>query len=139
MKMFEKKSLIKFSPLLFIAIILVIASFTNPTLFKKENGQKVSTRKVTASESAGQNISTTTASNSADIKINDNVKGTGTQSGTCTVTKNGVTTTVPAGSVNVNEKSSGDINVKVNCNTTSNSSSQTSVKNDVNIKVNSGN
>lgn len=139
MKTFDKKSLIKFSPLLLISVFFIVLAFVNPPLFKNENGQKISTSKISASQSAGQNVSTSPANNSADIKINDNVKGAGNQSGTCTVTKNGVTTTVPVGSVNVNEKSSGDINVKVDCKSQTNSSNQTSINNNVDVKVNSGN
>lgn len=56
-------------------------------------------------------------------------------SGTCKVTKNGVTTVVPSDQITVNESSSGDINLKVDCNSGSKSSSGTS-KNTTSIKTN---
>lgn len=142
MKTFDKKSLIRFSPLLIVSILFIVLAFVNPPLFKSENSEKLSTKKVVENKSPEINIATeSSGDNSVKVNIDNSntTSNTNSQTGTCTVTKNGKTQTVPAGSVNINEKSSGDINVKVDCNSSSSTSNQTSIKNDVNVKVNTSN
>jgi hypothetical protein len=138
MKTFDKKSLLKFSPLLIVSILFIVLAFVNPPLFKSENDKKIITEKIAANNSPEVKIAT--GSNSVNVNVDNstNIKGKDTQ-GTCTVTKNGKTETVPAGSVNVNEKSTEDIDVKVNCDSSSSTSNQTSIKNDVNVQVNTSN
>lgn len=85
---------------------------------------------------------------SAEVKINTQVPSNQTQTsstpGTCKVTRNGVTETVPADQVKVNEKSSGDITVKIECDnssssSTANGSSKTSIKNSIDLNVSTSN
>ncbi len=139
MKTFDKKSLIRFSPLLIVSILFIVLAFVNPPLFKSQNDKKITTEKIAAKNSPEVKVATgSSGNNSVNVNVDNstNVNGEDSQ-GTCTVTKNGKTQTVPAGSVNINEKSGGDINVKVDCNTSSNSSNNTSVNNNINIETNS--
>lgn len=140
MRIFDRLSLIKFSPLLIVAIIFFVLAFINPPIFKGESSEKVETTKIATESSPEIKVSTGSASNSVNVNVGDSQTVNGKDSsGTCTVTKNGKTEVVPADSVNVNEKSSGDINVKVDCNNSTNTSNQSSVKNNVNVKVNTSN
>lgn len=142
MKTFERSSLVKFSPLLVLAIVFFVLALLNPPLFKGENSEKLSTKKVVENKSPEINIATeSSGDNSVKVNIDNSntTSKTNSQTGTCTVTKNGKTEIVPAGSVNINEKSSGDINVKVDCNSSSSTSNQTSIKNNVDVKVNTSN
>lgn len=135
-----------------LAVIFVaflgLLTFGSSYLVKNSNETKTPDVKTSTKPAENSPTNPTTkisdGTNSVKVDIDNSTKinqnnSTSTSNGTCTITKNGVTTTLPADQVNINEKSSGDINVKVDCNTVSNSSKQSSVKNDVNVKVNTSN
>jgi len=137
--------LLKYSPLLIALFFLSLLAVSAP-LFLSEDKAKSSV-KTTEINSNNTKATTEVGDNSVKVNIDNSVKGTSdisNQSGTCSVTRNGVTEIVPADKVNVNENGSGDLNVKVVCDNSSsstngNSSNKTSIKNNVNVHVNSSN
>lgn len=136
---FDKKSLIRFSPLLALSFLLISLSIINPPIFQGDSSKKTPKITKVSANNKELEVSTDSAASSVKIETNDSVKNSGTQEGVCTVTKNGKTETVPSDSVKVDEKSSGDINVKVDCKTKSNSTNNTSINNNVDVQVNSSN
>jgi hypothetical protein len=123
--------------LFFLSLIVV----TSPIYLSEEKTlpEKDSVSKNQVEDSSGKN----------DVKVNldNSVKGASddpTESNTCQVTRNGVTETVPADQVSINESGSGDISVKVECDNSSssingNGPNKTSIKNDIKVRVNSSN
>lgn len=68
----------------------------------------------------------------------------GQQTGTCKITKNGVTSIVPADEVKVYERSAGDVNVKIECqgsqsNNNGSSTNKSDIKTDIKIETNTSN
>ena len=119
-----------------IALVLFLAATISVQLFKN------------ASEKKSPIPIEKTATSSIKLKVNDPITPPTQEpkqtSGTCTVTKNGVTTIVPSDQVNINENSSADVNVKVDCKSTSSNSSSSysnssSVNTNINIQSNTSN
>ncbi len=114
----------------FLLIIFFTAVFSN-YLIKNDSVTKPTVEKTKVEDSSSGNVNVEKSNNSANVEVNNKVKSEQTSqstNGTCKVTRNGVVTIVPANQVNVNEKSSGDINVKVECDS-----------NDIDVKVNTSN
>ncbi len=143
-KFINSSVLLKSLPVILITGLFLL--FTIPSPLRVSDDNKTQTPKVSVrtQDTATPSATIQQGENSVKVNINSNsavntpppTNSTSSNS-TCTVTKNGVTTTVPAGSVNVDEKSSGDVNVKVDCNNNVSSSSNYTVENKINIKANS--
>ncbi|HEY4695109.1 MAG TPA: hypothetical protein VIH52_04085, partial [Candidatus Nanoarchaeia archaeon] len=126
--MLDSKVFLKSFPILFIFGFLLLLTIPNPLLVN----EKSSTKEPEVTEEAADKDEN--GENSVKVDVNKSVQGETDQSstgvGTCTVTKNGVTEVVPADQVTIDEKSSGDINIKVDCeNSSSSSSNKTSIEN----------
>ncbi len=99
------------------------------------------------SNTKSEGVTVEEGESSAKVKLENEVnsgKNNGGAVGTCTITKNGVTTVVPSNEVNINEHSKGDISVKVDCDNTysssnGSSSNKATIKNDVKIDVSTSN
>ncbi len=146
----EKFKAHKFLLVTLILLVLFGALAVSNYLIKGES--KTETKSETTSEkveetSDSANVSVEEGNNSAKVKLENEVNSGENNSGaigTCTVTKNGVTTVVPANEVNINEHSKGDISVKVDCDNTysssnGSSSNKATIKNDVKIDVSTSN
>jgi hypothetical protein len=136
---------------IFIAILLLVfstivgsqqliknAEQTKPVV-KESSVESAESNEVTAEIKEGEAKAEVKVNNESGVNSNQNGQGS---TGTCKVTRNGVTEIVPADQVNVNEKSSGDITVKVECDSTLNqsngsSSNNTSIKNKIDVNVSS--
>nr|QBM01647.1 hypothetical protein [uncultured archaeon] len=134
--MLDSKVFLKSFPILFIFGFLLLLTIPNPLLVN----EKSSTKEPEVTEEAADKDEN--GENSVKVDMNNSVQGEvdhpSSGSGTCTVTKNGVTEVVPADQVTIDEKSSGDINIKVDCeNSSSSSSNKTSIENKIDIKAES--
>ena len=147
MRFIKREYLLKYSPLLVSLFFLSVIVVSSPAYLSEEKTTGVikTNEKNTQTQDSPQESK---PDNSVKVNIDNSVKGTiddnTNQPGTCKVTRNGVTEIVPADKVDVNENGSGDINVKVECDNSStttngNSLNKTSIKNDINVKVNSSN
>jgi len=150
----SKGFLLKSFPIFIILGFLLLLTVRNPLLVKGEN--QIQLKPTTSSE---EHSNTNQGENSVKVKVNDSVQGvtsntttstdsnsnsestTTNDNGTCTVTKNGVTETMPADKVDVVAHGTGDQKVDVKCdnNYSSSSNNTTSIKNNVHIDVNSSN
>ncbi len=144
MRFLNRDLILKYSPLLVSLFFLSLIIISAPLYLAD---QKTSS-KVNVRTEKGSNQPQPITENSNEGNSKSSVKAATdtntTPNGTCKVTKNGVTQIVPAGQVNVTEKSSGDISVKVECNNSTSSadgssSNKTSIKNSINVNVNSSN
>ena len=145
MRFIKREYLLKYNPLLISLFFLSAIVVSAPLYLSKETISEIGK----TSEKSTQTQSPTEKSksdNSVKVNIDNSVKGTTddntNQPGTCKVTRNGVTEIVPADKVDINENSSGDINVKAECDNSSsttngNGSNKTSIKNSIQIEANS--
>lgn len=125
--------------LIMVALIFA-ASAAASQLYQNSNANKVQVSVNKENNTQEDRSNQTAATSSAEPKNEDsNSNSSSNNSGTCQVTKNGVTEIVPADQVNVNETGSGDISVKVVCDNKVESNSSTKVENKVNVKVNTSN
>ncbi len=137
-----------------LVLFLLLAGLTSTELIKNESTSKdkKAEKPATSSENGQVNSQVTTGNSSAEVKVENktepqppsNSQSNSSNPGTCKVTKNGVTTTVPADEVNINETGPGDKNIKVECDnkqstSTNNGSNQSSIENKVKIDVNTSN
>jgi hypothetical protein len=135
----------KFSFGVLVLLVLFLAALFSTSLIKNESDTKVNVEKTSVEESDGTGVTVEEGNNSTKVQVNNQIKSeqtsqTNPNPGTCTVTRNGVVTIVPADQVNVKETGNGDKNVKVVCNNSSSSSTnngnnQTTIDNKVNIQV----
>lgn len=114
---------------------------------RTENKNETKVEETASEDSNTEGVTVEEGNNSAKVKVENEVNSGASGSGaigTCTVTKNGVTTVVPANEVKINEKSDEDINVKIDCDNSyqsnnGNSSNKATIKNDVKINVSTSN
>jgi hypothetical protein len=142
MKLADSQIFLRSFPLLVVGGILLLLTVPNPLLVKEENSET----KQGSTKIQDKTNDLKTGENSVKVDVNNSIQGTtdnnsqsSPSSGTCKVTKNGVTEIIPASQVNIDEESTEDLNIIVECESKSSSSNQTSVKNEVNIKANSSN
>jgi hypothetical protein len=152
METVKKSFLPKITSLVFLfglaALLLIpspIVKNTNDSVLNTKATQepidevKVNENKVEGStKTEGGSSVSVNVDNSTSVNQNGN---NFSSEGTCTLIKNGVTTTVPASQVKINEKnrSGGSIDVKVDCKNSVNSNSSNSTNNKVEIHTNTSN
>lgn len=132
--------------MLFLIVIFFSAVFSN-YLIENDSVTKPAVEKTKAEANSNDKVNVEEGSNYVNVDVNNQVKSEQTSqstNGTCKIIRNGVVTIVPADQVNVNEKSDGDINVKVECDNssssaTTNGSNKTSIKHDIDVNVNTSN
>lgn len=146
LKAYKFPILIIFLSVIFSAIVLSQNLIKNANQIKSEMASEKEPTVQDTKESISSKLKTGDSEVKIDVNnsLNQNPTTNSNQNGTCKVTRNGVTEIVPADQVNVNESSSGDITVKVECDNTSssntqNSSSKTSINNKIDVKVNTSN
>lgn len=147
MRLLNRSVLLKYSPLLVSLFFLLVIIAAKPLYLNQNKEKPVASTKIEQEDNKNTQEITSNegnvqgANNSVDINLNNQTSGNSSSTenkGTCKVTKNGVTTIVPADQVKINEKSGGDVNIKVECENKVNSSN-TSINNNVRVNTSTSN
>lgn len=137
----------KFPLTLTILLVLYFSTVFSVRLIKSDEQPKTETKKTVlpaATQNTPDSVPSEEAVGTNQVQIDNSAKSGSVSegtSGTCTVTRNGVVTIVPANQININETGPGDKNVKVECNnstsqTNGSNSNNTSIKSKIDVNVN---